>query len=255
VVELIKQELFENLVQDATRQSFSGWDFSYLNNRWFEQRPPWGYRQKVMEAFPGLERCLDMGTGGGELLAAMVPLPPETYATEVYPPNVPVAKGRLEPLGVVVVPIETQAHLPFEDDFFDLVINRHETFFAGEVARVLKPGAVFITQQEGERNLVELNEWLGAEVPEKASYYERALKNMRAAGFEILEQAETTLESEFYDIGAVVYLLKAVPWQVPGFSVEKYWERLAALHNHIETNGKFLAHGHRYFIKGIKQAE
>jgi SAM-dependent methyltransferase len=156
---------------------------------------------------------------------------------------------------VEVVPIETQAHLPFEEDFFDLVINRHETFYAAEVARVLKAGGIFITQQVGERNLIEINQWLGAEVPRKESYYERALYSMRTAGFEILDHAEISLDSEFYDIGAVIFLLKAISWQVPDFSVEKYREKLVSLHNHIETSGKFLAHDHRYFIKGIKQAD
>jgi SAM-dependent methyltransferase len=254
-VEIIKAELFENLVQDALRKSFSGWDFSYLNNRWYEERPPWDYRQVVMQAFPGVQRCLDMGTGGGELLASLAPLPAETYATEVYPPNVPLAKSVLEPLGVEVVPIETQAHLPFEDGYFDLVINRHETFYAAEVARVLKAGGIFITQQVGERNLIEINQWLGAEVPRKESYYERALNSMRAAGFVILDHAEISLDSEFYDIGAVIFLLKAISWQVPDFSVDKYREKLVALHNHIETSGKFLAHDHRYFIKAMKQAD
>jgi 2-polyprenyl-3-methyl-5-hydroxy-6-metoxy-1,4-benzoquinol methylase len=120
-MEIIKPELFENLVQDALHQPFSGWDFSYLNNRWFEERPAWDYRQKVMDAFPGVTRCLDMGTGGGELLESLMPLPAETYATEVYPPNVPVAKSRLEPLGVEVVPVETKTYLPFDSDFFEMI--------------------------------------------------------------------------------------------------------------------------------------
>jgi SAM-dependent methyltransferase len=251
-MEIYKAELFESLVQDAIEQPFSGWDFSYLNNRWFEERPPWGYRQKVIEAFQGAQRCLDMGTGGGELLETLVPLPSETYATEVYPPNVPVAKSRLEPLRVAVVPVETQAYLPFEDGFFDLVINRHETFFAGEVMRILRPGGLFITQQVGELNLVEINRFLGADPVKKDSYYDHALCDMEAAGFEILENAEAFLESEFSDVGALVYLLKAVPWQIPDFSVEKYRDRLIAIHNHIEKNGTFRAHDHRFFIKGKK---
>lgn len=40
-----------------------------------------------------------MGTGGGEFLAGLQPLPPHTCATEGYPPNIPIAQQRLKRLG------------------------------------------------------------------------------------------------------------------------------------------------------------
>jgi hypothetical protein len=120
------------------------------------------------------------------------------------------------------------------------------------VKRILKPGGLFITQQVGERNLVEINQFLGADVLEQDSYFQHALNAMRSAEFEILEHAEAYLDSVFYDIGAIVFLLKVVTWQIPDFSIDKYRARLIALHNHIETNGTFLAHDHRYFIKARK---
>ena len=49
---------------------------------------------------------LDMGTGGGEFLFSLHPLPKTVYATEGYKPNVPIARQRLEPLGVKVVYFE-----------------------------------------------------------------------------------------------------------------------------------------------------
>jgi hypothetical protein len=44
-----------------------------------------------------------MGTGGGERLSRLAPRPRPTVATEAWPPNVPVAAGRLHPIGVAVV--------------------------------------------------------------------------------------------------------------------------------------------------------
>jgi len=56
----------------------------------------------------------------------------------------------------------------------------------------------------------------------------------------------------FNDIGAVVYYLKAIPWQVPDFSVSRYYERLAAIHNIIQ-NASFLAvKSHRFWTEALK---
>jgi hypothetical protein len=46
------------------------------------------------------------------------------------------------------------------------------------------------------------------------------------AGFEIVRSEEEFLDSIFYDIGAVVFFLSIIEWQIPGFSVQRYRERL-----------------------------
>ena len=117
---------FDRLVAEAEAASFSGWDFSWLDGRWIDSSPPWDYRQRVLAALPGVQSLLDMGTGGGEMLASLAPLPPDAWATENYPPNMPIARGRLEPLGVHVATGVADEALPFPDERFDLVINRHE---------------------------------------------------------------------------------------------------------------------------------
>ena len=43
----------------------------------------------------------------------------------------------------------------------------------------------------------------------------------------------------FFDIGAVVYFLRLVPWIVPGFSVAKYRDAFASLHGVISRDGGF----------------
>lgn len=56
----------------------------------------------------------------------------------------------------------------------------------------------------------------------------------------------------FDDIGAVVAFLNKVVWTVPGFTVEGYRDRLAALHNRIESQGPFVSHAERFLIEAIK---
>lgn len=119
-------------------EPFKGWDFAHLQGRMVEEPLPWDYARIVLEALPAAEALLDMGTGGGEFLSGLRPLPPDTRATEGYAPNVRVARERLEPLGIEVYEVEDDARLPFADAEFDLVTNRHESYDPTEVCRVLR---------------------------------------------------------------------------------------------------------------------
>lgn len=166
----------------------------------------------------------------------------------------PVARRRLEPLGVKVYEVEDLAyHLPFEDNLFDLIINRHGYYFAQEVLRILKPGHRFITQQVGGSVHAELNSLLGAE---QYQYFywtlDYAVNELEAAGWHILEQKEDYPVRRFFDVGAIVYYLKAIPWQVPKFSVEKYFDKLVEIHNIIQRQGYIDFHDHCFFIVAQK---
>jgi hypothetical protein len=41
----------------------------------------------------------------------------------------------------------------------------------------------------------------------------------------------------FYDLGALVYYLKAIPWQVPDFSLEKFENELCTIYELIKETG------------------
>jgi len=49
-----------------------------------------------------------------------------------------------------------------------------------------------------------------------------------------------------------VYFLRKVLWTVPGFSVERYRERLLAMHDVIQRDGAFVAHSERFLIEARK---
>jgi hypothetical protein len=78
---------------------------------------------------------------------------------------------------------------------------------------------------------------------------EREVREFEKAGFDIERAEEALLDSHFYDIGAIVFFLKIIEWQIPDFTPERYHERLLAIHRHIKETGAFRAKAHRFLIQ------
>lgn len=250
-----EQALFDSLIAEYNHP-FNGWDFSHLNGRrtTIRSTPTWDYTDSVVGAMKQAHSLLDMHTGGGEVLARLLSLQsvPEAYATELYPPNIAAARQRLAPLGVSVYTARDE-QLPFPDDTLDLVTNRHGSYNPLEVLRVLKPGHTFITQQVGDQTNRRLHELLGCEKllehPWNVDYAAQALAD---AGWQIVERQEEFFPTRFHDVGAIVYYLKAVPWEVPDFSVEKYWPQLVAIRDLLQREGHVDISFHSFFLVARK---
>ncbi len=252
-------ELFEFLLAEADAH-FSGWDFSYLSGREAQAPLRWSYVSEAMLRVRKASAALDMDTGGGELFARFAPFPPVAFATEAYPPNVPIARARLEPLGVQVAALEGDEpkQLPFEDSTFDLVLNRHGYYWPPEIARILQPGGIFLTQQVGDCNDVSIRRLLGAPGVSINVEWEDligAVASLQQSGLVIHKQLEDIYPQRFYDVGAIVYQLKAVPWQIPDFSVARYFDRLKEIHKQIQRDGFVDVLEHRYFIIAQKPGD
>lgn len=254
ILSMNHNDLYNYLISEYNHP-FSGWDFSYLDGRrvTIQHVSSWNYTEAVRGAMAQAQSLLDMDTGGGERLAALQPLPTETCATEPYAPNVPIARQRLEPLGVKVYEVTDNKHLPFADNQFDLITNRHGYYYEPEIQRILKPGHQLITQQVGGRTMEQLNSIFGVPYTYADWSLEKAVTQLQAAGLQIVEQREEFLIERFYDVGAIAYYLKIVPWQIPGFSVEKYFDRLVTLHEMIQADGYFEDHFHTFFIIAQKR--
>jgi SAM-dependent methyltransferase len=236
---------YDELIHEALTTPFEGWDFAVLHGRMTTDGAlPWDYEQLVRDRLPTATSLLDLGTGGGELLASLAPLPPRTAATEGYPPNVPIARRRLEPLGVEVA--EASGALPFPDGSFDLITNRHETYDPHEIRRLLARGGTFITQQVAGRDLEEINQALHGPPHKDADW---GLTTATAAtGLDVIWSQEAGFTTTFHDIGALVLFLRVVSWQVPDFDIDKYDARLRALHGDMERGHPLRATAHRFAL-------
>jgi SAM-dependent methyltransferase len=248
---------FEELVAEADQVPVEGWDFSWLEGRATEERPPWGYARLLARRLAGARAALDLQTGGGEVLAEAGSYPPLAVATEGWSPNLVAARERLGPLGVVVLAHDGLAPLPFADASFDLVTSRHpvSTDWA-EIARVLAPGGSYLSQQIGPASMVELSEAFLGPLPEADRW--RRPEDARAAaercGLEVVDLRTVRLRAELRDVGAIVYVLRKCVWWVPGFTVERYRETLERLHRQIMRDGPFVAHPTRFLIEARRPA-
>lgn len=120
---------------------------------------PWDYKQLIERYINSDMHILDYDTGGGEFLLSLNHPYDKTSATEGYQPNVELCKETLLPLGIDFKVCDNPASIPFQNESFDLIINRHGSFNAKEIYRLLKKGGLFITQQVGEDNDRDLVEW------------------------------------------------------------------------------------------------
>jgi SAM-dependent methyltransferase len=246
---------FEDLVEEANNVSVDGWDFSWLDGRALEVRPSWGYQRSMGERMARASAALDIQTGGGEVLAGVPKIPPLCVATESWPPNIAKATELLHPLGVAVVSDNDEPPLPFADNAFDLVVSRHPVkAYWTEIARVLKSGGIYYSQQVGPDSMLEVSKFFLGPLEGRVDlrHPEMARKGCEEAGLEVQDLRMETLRTEFYDVGAVVYYLRKVIWMVPGFTVEKFMPQLKAMHEHIKREGCFRANTTRFIIEARK---
>jgi SAM-dependent methyltransferase len=242
-------------VAEAEAAPVQGWDFSWLDGRATEERPPWGYAARVVDRLGGAGSVLDLQTGGGEVFAEILgrarPAPARAAATEGWPTNQVLARERLEPLGVTVAGIADDDPLPFPDRSLDLIVSRHPTVVRfDEVARTLAPTGRYLAQHIGPGSNRELTDFLmGPQPVSDLRSAGRAVREAEAAGLEVLDLREATLEVAFFDIGAVVWFLRKVVWAVPGFTVARYRPRLEALHRRMEAGRPFVSHATRFLLE------
>jgi SAM-dependent methyltransferase len=258
---------FDSLLAEAEAQPFEGWDFSWIAKRSTVEPLSWSYPRIVVRHARGSSDMLDLGTGGGELLSSFAYRPPMTIATEAYLPNVSVAARRLHPLNVTVVAVggepdnnrqrgRVKGKLPFKTGSFHLAINRHESYVASEIARVLVTGGCFITQQVGKQRFHDFHRLLGLSpppAPRTEWTLDLAKAQLRAANLRVTDSAKGIEVRSFKDVGAFAWYLKAIPWTVKRFSIRRYRSRLKELHLKCEREGPLKVSQNRFWLKAVKE--
>lgn len=232
------------------KNAFEGWDFSYLENRWQDEELPWDYKDILIRYLNLDYKLLDIGTGGGEFLLSLNHPYKNTSVTEKWEPNVKLCKKKLEPLGIEVKQVFNDSELPFENNTFDMIINRHSSFDIKEIKRMLKPNGTFITQQVGGKNNENISNALIKDFKPLFSEntLDNNLKEIEKNFFEILYAKEFFPSLRFKDIGALAYYAKIIEWEFPNFSVDNCFEALCKLQKELNVKGYIEGIEHRFII-------
>jgi SAM-dependent methyltransferase len=239
---------------------FSGWSFpAIFKVRPLDPWPPWDYESLVREYARDAQSVLDLGTGGGEFVAGMRDsLPARVVATEEWHVNAPIAYRRLAPLGADVVWART-LHLPFADETFDLVIDRHEELGPSEVARVLRPGGRVITQQVGPENWCELRAFFSSATAGNRSRIADFgdIRGEYASGFAEVGLRVTRNDSgaanvAYGELGELLFMLLITPWTIPDFNVDGDLEALLALERNRTTSDGLVMTWDRFLLVAEK---
>ena len=243
-------------LQEEAIAHIHGWDFSHIQGRYEEENNlPWNYEQVIRAHLTKELKLLDIDTGGGEFLLSLHHPNQNLSATENYPPNVILCKKKLLPLGIDFKEADATRELPYADESFDMVINRHGAFQAKEIHRVLKPKGIFITQQVGAENDRELVELICKEVPAKPfpnQYQKFAQNSFEEEGFTVLRAEEAYCPIRFWDVGALVWFAHIIEWEFPNFSVHSCLENLLHAQELLEQNGVLEGRIHRFLIVAQK---
>ncbi len=232
-----------------------GWDFSHIRGRYESEHDlPWNYEKLVRAYLKHSMNILDYDTGGGEFLLSLKHPYEKTAATEGYSPNVKLCAEKLLPLGIDLRECSDPSHIPFEDETFDLILNRHGGFDAAEIFRLLRPDGMFITEQVGGNNDRDLVEMVlpGADKPFPHLTLDEQRPVFEGVGFKIVRAEEAYRPIKFYDVGAFVWFAHVIEWEFPDFSVSKCFERLLKMQEIIDRYGRLEGTIHRYLIAARK---
>jgi len=252
-------------------RTFTGW-MDLPSPRPLSSPKPWSYTTRARELLAFLStsdgssgspqkserrlggevpRVLDLGTGGGERFAALIGgLAVRAVATEEWSVNAPIAANALRPHNATVVHCSS-LQLPFADATFDLILSRHEAISPAEIARALRSGGAFLTQQTW-RYLEELHYYI-PRTADFGDHFNGYGSGLHAAGLTIIDARQHVLPHAFANLENLVYLLCVTPWHIPNFDpLGRDLQPLLALERDLTTpEGLTLTCGH-YIIEAHK---
>jgi SAM-dependent methyltransferase len=207
-----------------------GWDFSPVRD---DRDPvPWDYMEVVRRYVRPSDRVLDIGTGGGERFIALAPHLGTGMGIDADPAMIEVAQENM-PASLahkVSFQVMRAEALQFPESVFDVVLNRHAPVHTQEIARVLRPDGIFITQQVGTRNFQNICSLFGCGPGGEYEWDTWQEATALAEAFQrngciAIAQGEYDVRYFFLDVESLVFNLKAVP--IPeDFGIEEHWQQV-----------------------------
>ncbi len=112
-------------------------------------------------------------------------------------------------------------------------------FVATEMSRILTLDGHFSTQQVGHQRYQDFHHLLKLSPPYPAPSaldLSLAKAQVEAAGLRVLGSDGGERTMSLTDVGAFAWYLKAIPWEVQGFSIQTFRNHLEELHSRIQRS-------------------
>jgi SAM-dependent methyltransferase len=227
---------------------------SGLKNRVQEEPLPWDLRLIIKKFLDNKQSLLDMFTSNAEFLNYLPSLPPRVAFVDRLPSNAPEQIWNVKDTYVRVKHSTGDCLLPFTDASFDIVLNRNGKYEINEVCRVLSPGGVFITQQIGGMNALDLCAALGMLIKITGRNLVQNATAFARAGLRLVDCGESLGRQRFYRVEDIVFYIKHVSLLNECFNADVSKQELSVLESVLERQGYFDCISHRYFLVVEKPA-
>ncbi|MBM7564970.1 class I SAM-dependent methyltransferase [Paenibacillus sacheonensis] len=214
----------------------NGWNFSQVKAA--SEGAKWDFFDEVAKRCKKTDFLLDIGTGGGEALLAIADAAQLLVGIDQSEGMIHTAAKNLadaKATNVRFVQMEAE-HITFPPNFFDVVSCRHSEFCAHEVAKVLAPSGVFLTQQVSEADKYNLTQAFGRgqrSVIRSGTLKEKYLHELAEAGFADMQSYEYDAAEYFRTYEDLLFLLKHAPI-IPNFGQSD--QDFAILRDFVEVN-------------------
>jgi ubiquinone/menaquinone biosynthesis C-methylase UbiE len=192
----------------------NGWNFSKV--KCVMEGATFQLYEEVRKVCKQSDLLLDIGTGGGEALLQMSDAVLLLIGIDVSANMIGTANTNRKQANMANVRYMQMdaSNLEFPEHFFDVVSCRQAPFYADQVAKVLSPDGVFLTQQVGEGDKENLKRAFGRGQGDQDSYGQlknKYLDDLTQAGFKEIHSYEYDA-SEYYESAEdLIFLLKHTP--------------------------------------------
>jgi ubiquinone/menaquinone biosynthesis C-methylase UbiE len=213
----------------------NGWDFSQLKVK--SEGVLWDFNEEITKKSQTSDILLDIGTGGGENVLSIASSFLVLIGIDVSKYMIETAQSNLKKTDVSNLRFlhMSSDELQFPNEFFDIITCRHAPFSSVEMARVLKKGGYFITQQVGEDDKLNIKKAFnrGQEAKENGDLLKRYVRELKETGFTEVQFFEYNATEYYERPEDLLFLLKHTP-TIPNFGAEP--RDFEILENYIECN-------------------
>jgi SAM-dependent methyltransferase len=223
-----------------------GWDFSKIEPN--VEDVTWELTDEVKK-FKGNKVLLDLGTGGGKKLLSLADDFKCLIGIDNSEGMITTANKNRNKENVRFI-LCSFDKVPLPDNSFDVIMARHAPFSVKEVSRLLKQGGIFITQQVGEKDKINIKEIFGRGQnfgEQSGEAVENSLNEFKSNGYEIVKKERYDATEYYKDMGDILFLLENTPI-IPNFDRESDKENLLKFEQEFKSEKGVKTNSERFLL-------